>query len=99
MNLPNTKKHAGLIFNIFDNDNSGTIHAYNIANVSRTLGNELPLDEIHSIMNKCSQDRKVITLSNFMTVISKSRRTADVTPKTSKHKSSFERRNESIATT
>ena len=35
MNLQNTKKEAGLIFNVFDNDNSGAIHAYNIANVSR----------------------------------------------------------------
>ena len=102
MNLPNTKKHAGLIFNIFDNDKSGAIHAYNIANVSRNLGNELPLDEIHGIMNRCSQNRKAITLSNFMTVISKPRRTADVTPKASqnsRNKSSFDRRNASIATT
>ena len=70
MNLRNTKQQARLLFKIFDNDNSGTIHAYNIADVSRNLGNEIPLDEIHNIVSKCSSDGKALTFSDFMTVMS-----------------------------
>ena len=70
MNLRNTKQQATLLFNVFDNDKSGAIHAYNIKNVSRSLGKELSLDQIHSIIEKCSSDKKKITLSNFRTIMS-----------------------------
>ena len=35
MTLQNTKEQASLMFNIFDQERSGFIHAYNIADVSR----------------------------------------------------------------
>ena len=81
MNLKNTKQQATLLFNIFDNDNSGAIHAYNIKNVSRSLGKELSLDQIHGIIDKCSADKKKITLSNFRTIMSY-KRTGDIRAKT-----------------
>ena len=69
MNLSNSRQQAKIIFDIFDLDKTGFISAHNITHVTRRLGNELSMDEVNSIIAKCSSNHSLISLEDFMQVM------------------------------
>ena len=66
MNLRSNERSAKLVFNLFDTDKTGLIHAHKIRKVSEQLGLELSNQQIQSIVHTCgSQQHKAITFENF----------------------------------
>ena len=72
MNLRTNENSARLVFDLFDTDKKGIIHAHKIYKTSQQIGMHLKMDEIKSIINNCGSRRaNVISFDNFMEVLRK----------------------------
>ena len=57
MNTRKKRKDVSLLFDIFDPGRTGRIESYDLSHVSRTINNELNLQEIKDILNNCSTNK------------------------------------------
>ena len=70
MNLSSNERTAKLVFNLFDTDKSGLIHAHKLQQISEQIGQEFKSNEAKMIIKNCgTKQQKAITFENFMKVM------------------------------
>lgn len=70
MNLSSNERAAKLVFNLFDTDKSGLIHAHKLQTISEKIGCEFKKNEAKMIIKNCgSKQQKAITFENFLKVM------------------------------
>ena len=66
-----TKEGINRIFDLFDEDNTGTINLNNLKKVSKELGETLSVDELRDMLTRAASDGKEITREDFYRIMSK----------------------------
>ena len=66
-----TKEGINRIFDLFDDDKTGTINLNNIRRVARELGETMSLDELKEMLSRASSNGEEITREDFYNIMTK----------------------------
>lgn len=66
-----TKEGINRIFDLFDDDKSGTINLNNIRRVARELGETMSIDELKEMLSRASSNGEEITREDFYNIMTK----------------------------
>ena len=66
-----TKEGINRIFDLFDDDKSGTINLSNIRRVAKELGETMSIDELKEMLSRAANDGQEITREDFYNIMTK----------------------------
>ena len=66
-----TKEGINRIFDLFDEDKTGTINLANLKKVSKELGENLSTDELREMLKRAASDEKEITREDFYKIMTR----------------------------
>ena len=66
-----TKEGIDRIFDLFDDDKTGTINLNNIRRVAKELGETMSLDELKEMIARASSNGEEITREDFYNIMTK----------------------------
>jgi Ca2+-binding EF-hand superfamily protein len=66
-----TREGIGKIFDLFDDDQTGSINVNNLRRVAKELGETMTLDELQEMLERAASNGDAITREDFYTIMTK----------------------------